>query len=75
MRTQRAIRRIKPDPVDDNLLLHLIELALKAPTGGNRQNAEFVIVRDRTVKRRLAQLNRMAWSTYGRIWRFFARGD
>ena len=31
MRTQRAIRRFKPDPVDDELLLHLIELATKAP--------------------------------------------
>jgi len=75
MRTQRAIRRIKPDAVDDDLLLRLIELALKAPTGGNRQNAEFVIVRDRAVKHRLAQLNRVAWSTYGGIWRYFARGD
>ncbi len=75
MRTQRAIRRIKPDAVDDDVLLHLIELALKAPTGGNRQNAEFVIVRDRAVKHRLAQLNRLAWSTYGGIWRYFARGD
>ena len=26
MRTQRAIRRLKPDPVDDALVLHLIEL-------------------------------------------------
>ena len=33
MSTQRAIRRLKPDPVDDALVLHLIELALKAPTG------------------------------------------
>ncbi len=75
MWTQRAIRRIRPDAVDDDLLLHLIELALEAPTGGNRQNAEFVIVRDRAVKHRLAQLNRAAWSTYGGIWRYVARGD
>ena len=45
MRTQRAIRRLKPDPVDDELMLHLIELALKAPTGGNAQNWEFVMVK------------------------------
>lgn len=75
MRTQRAIRRIKPDPVDDALLLHLLELALKAPSGGNRQNAEFLIVRDRRTKRKLARLNRVAWSSYGRLWRFFARKD
>ena len=53
MRTQRAIRRLKPDPVDDALVLHLIELALKAPTGSNAQSWEFVVVRDRAVKERL----------------------
>jgi len=55
MRTQRSIRRLKPDPVDDALILHLLELATKAPTGGNRQNAEFLVVRDRATKRKLAQ--------------------
>jgi len=42
MSTQRAIRRIKSDPVDDALVLHLIELATKAPTGSNAQNWEFI---------------------------------
>jgi nitroreductase len=75
MRTQRSIRRFKPDPVDDDLLLHLIELATKAPAGGGRQYAEFIVVRDRNVKAQLARLNRVAWSSYGSIWRWFARTD
>ena len=54
MRTQRAIRRLKPDPVDDALILKCIELALKAPTGSNAQNWEFVVVKDREVKGKLA---------------------
>ena len=33
MMTQRAIRRVKPDPVDDAIVLKCIELALRAPTG------------------------------------------
>jgi nitroreductase len=45
MTTQRAIRRLKPDAVDDALVLRLIELALKAPTGGNQQNWEFPVSR------------------------------
>jgi nitroreductase len=73
MRTQRAIRRLRTDPVDDQLLLELIELALKAPTGSNAQNWEFVVVRDREVKRRLGRLNRQAWSVYGRIGRLAMR--
>jgi len=65
METQRAIRRLKPDPVDDALILRLIELALKAPTGSNAQNWEFIVVRDPAVKAKFAKLNRQAWSLYG----------
>src|SRR2546426_10546943 len=65
MRTQRAIRRLKPDPVDDGLVLRLIELALKAPTGSNAQNWEFIVVKDRGVKERLGRLNRGAFRLYG----------
>src|SRR5579864_1769200 len=75
MRTQRAIRRLKPDPVDDALVLHLIELALRAPTGSNAQNWEFVVVKDPAVKARLGRLNRMAWRLYGGIGRRIARKD
>lgn len=67
MRTQRAIRRLKPDPVDDALVLRLLELALRAPTGSNAQNWAFVVVRDPAVKARLARLNRRAWGLYGGI--------
>jgi nitroreductase len=56
MRTQRALRRLRPDPVDDALVLRLIELALKAPTSTNAQNWAFVLVKDRAVKARLARL-------------------
>ena len=73
MLTQRAIRRLKPDPVDDALVLKCIELALKAPTGSNAQNWEFVVVKDREVKAKLARLNRTAWTAYGGIGRWMAR--
>jgi nitroreductase len=73
METQRAIRRLKRDPVDDALVLRLIDLALKAPSGGNAQNWEFVVVRDPQVKARLARQNRIAWSVYGRVARWVTR--
>jgi len=75
MRTQRAIRRLKPDPVDDALVLRLIELAQKAPTGSNAQNWEFVMVKDRAVKERLGALNKRAWRLYGGLGRRMARND
>lgn len=55
MLTQRAIRRLRSDPVDDEVLLRCAELATRAPTGANRQGVEFIFVRD---PRRKAALQR-----------------
>ncbi|MEB4210769.1 nitroreductase family protein [Mycobacterium sp. 94-17] len=68
MRTQRAIRRLKPDPVDDALILHILELAMKAPTGSNAQNWEFIVVKDRDVVAKLGRLNRTAMRAAGPIY-------
>src|SRR5438093_10964147 len=75
MQTQRAIRRVKPDPVEDAIILRCIELALKAPTGSNAQSWEWIVVRDREIKAKLARLYRQAWSVYGRLGRRVSRGD
>ena len=75
MLTQRAIRRLTEEPVDDLLLLRLLELALKAPSGSNAQNWHFVVVRDRALMAELGKLNRSAWAVYGRIARFVARNN
>lgn len=73
--TQRAIRRVKPDPVDDGLVLRLIELALKGPTAQNAQGWEFVIVKDPAVKAKFARLNRLMWRLYRPIAAWKARND
>ena len=69
VRTQRSIRRIKSDPVDDSLVLHLLELAMKAPTGSNAQNWEFIVVKDRKVVAKLGRLNRRALKIGGAIYK------
>jgi nitroreductase len=74
METQRAVRRLLRDPVDDATVLRVLELATKAPTGSNLQSWEFVVVRDPDVKHQLARLNRQAWSIYRRIRRRRAKG-
>ena len=66
MMTQRAVRRLRPDPVDDALVLRCIELSLRAPTGANGQNWEFIVVKDPAVKRKLARRYRQAWNIYYR---------
>lgn len=69
MRTQRAIRRLSTtDPVDDTVLRGLLELALKAPSGGNRQPQRFVLVRDPAVKARLARLNATGWAVLRKLY-------
>ena len=73
METQRAIRRLRPDPVDDELVLRLIDLALRAPTGSNAQNWEFIVVKDPKVKAGLARLNRQVWQLSARIPRKLTR--
>jgi nitroreductase len=61
MESQRAIRRLHPDPVPDELVLRLIELAEKAPNGGNEQWFSFVVVKDPAVRAGLARLNRQGF--------------
>jgi nitroreductase len=75
MTTQRAIRRLLPDQVDDDVVLRCLDLAIHAPTAGNRQGWEFVVVRDPDVKHQLARLNRQAWSVYRRLGAGRARRD
>jgi nitroreductase len=69
METQRAVRRLLPDPVDDDILLRCLRLATKAPTGGNSQGFEFVLVRDRSVKAALGRQYRISWAVYGGLGR------
>jgi nitroreductase len=75
MMTQRAVRRVLPDPVDDAIVLKCIELALRAPTGSNGQNWEFVVVKDRRVKEQLGRRYHQGWSLYGAVGRRVAAGD
>jgi nitroreductase len=72
MLTQRAVRKVLPDPVDDDIVLRCIALALRAPTGSNGQNWEFVVVKDGETKARLAGQYARAWRIYGGIGRHLA---
>jgi nitroreductase len=75
MQTQRAMRRLRPDPLDDSIVLRCIELALKAPTSSNGQNWEWIVVKDPAVKQKLAVQYTRVWALYGRSLRRRTRGD
>lgn len=64
MSTMRAMRRLKPDPVPDQMLTRLVEAATWAPSAANIQGHSFVVVTDRTVMAQLAELWRLVCDFY-----------
>jgi nitroreductase len=60
----RAMRRLKPDPVPDDVLVKLIDAARQAPSGSNTQNARWIVVRDAGQKAKLAELNMQVFKAY-----------
>jgi nitroreductase len=55
MRTCRAMRHYETRDVPDEIIIELLDLAIRAPSGGNAQNWAFIVVRDPAVKRALGE--------------------
>ena len=51
MFTTRAMRRLKPDPVPDELIVKILEAGTRAPNGANRQTWHFVVIKDMAIKK------------------------
>jgi nitroreductase len=65
IRTQRAIRRFSDETVPDKLIRKVIDAAIRAPSGGNRQPWSFVVATDADVKRELGRLYKESWDQGG----------
>jgi len=50
MQTMRAMRRLKPDPVPDELIKKILQAGTCAPNGGNTQRWRFLVIKDRKIK-------------------------
>ena len=55
VRRRGMVRAFRPDAVPEELVRKLLGNAVRAPSAGNLQPWEFIIVRDEETKRRLAQ--------------------
>jgi nitroreductase len=64
IRTTRAIRRLKPDPVPRALIRKVCEAGTFAPSGGNRQPWHFVAVTDPELRAWVAERYREAFRAY-----------
>src|SRR5262252_4233412 len=53
MYSARALRRLKPDPVPDEIVRQILDAAIRAPSVGNSQHWAFVVVRDSEQRRKL----------------------
>jgi nitroreductase len=52
---RRSVRKYRPDPVPDEILLEILEAAQAAPSWANTQVCRYVVVKDQAVKERLSE--------------------
>ena len=62
--TTRAVRRLRADPIPEDVLARVLRAATWAPSGGNLQPWHVIAVRDPDRKAELARLYRELWSDY-----------
>jgi len=55
VRERAMMRAFRPDPVPEELIQKLLRSAVRAPSAGNLQAWEFIVVREEERKRRLAE--------------------
>jgi hypothetical protein len=61
IRTTRSMRRLKPDPVPNELIRKILEAGVCAPSGGNMQRWRFLVIRDPKIKQTVGALYKRAW--------------
>ena len=61
IRTQRAMRRLKPDPVPEEYIKKILWAATRAPSGGNRQNWRWLVITDPEKKKPIQQWYKEGW--------------
>lgn len=56
LRTTAAVREFTDEPLPDEVLAEILEVARFAPSGGNRQGARIIVVRDHDTRERLVEI-------------------
>jgi nitroreductase len=72
MYSARSLRRLKSDPVPEEIITRVLDAAIRAPSAGNAQNWIFIVVRDAEQRRKLGAIYRKASDIASEIYR--ARG-
>src|SRR5262245_33318138 len=62
--TTRAMRRYTDEPVTDEEIVHCLKAAQQAPSGGNLQPWQYLVVTDGDLRARVGDLYRTAYDRY-----------
>lgn len=62
--TTRAMRRYTDDPVDDATIQRILRAAVQAPSGGNIQPYQFLVVTDQELKNQIGEVYAKAHRRY-----------
>ena len=73
MRTNGSVRTFRNDPVSDDAIARVLDVARFAPSGGNQQGWHVVVLKDRAVRSEIASLARMGWNEYAAMTKAGAR--
>ena len=61
IRTTRSMRRLKPDPVPNELIRKILEAGVCAPSGGNMQRWWLLVIKDPAIKQTVGAFYKRAF--------------
>jgi nitroreductase len=64
MRTTPSTREFTSEPVPDDVVRHILDVARFAPSGGNRQAWHVIVLEDPQIRRRIRELYVVSWREY-----------
>ncbi len=72
---RRTIRRFKSDPIPDEYIEKILDVARWAPSGANSQPWEFIVVKDPEIKKKMEQLHTRLDHARSCVWETTRRED
>jgi nitroreductase len=64
MRTTPSVREFTDEPVPDDVIRDILEVARFAPNGGNRQTWHVIVLRDPEIRRQIRERYVISWREY-----------
>ncbi|MDP2744637.1 MAG: nitroreductase family protein, partial [Dehalococcoidia bacterium] len=66
-KTRRSVHRFKPDPVPDEYVEKILEVARWAPSGANSQPWEYLVIRDKGLQQKIIEIHKQSQTVSKRM--------